>query len=69
MPWLGREDGHDAMRGVVVTQPAARRRSRPSTGSAAFGVATVHEAQGRTGLLGSRMQPDLRGRPRSPAPR
>ncbi len=41
---------------VVVTQSAAADRAVVDA-LAGFGVATVHEAQGRTGLLGPHLSP------------
>ncbi|MFD8686603.1 4-carboxy-4-hydroxy-2-oxoadipate aldolase/oxaloacetate decarboxylase [Streptomyces sp. NPDC059651] len=44
------------MSGVIVTGPP-RASAEDVTALAGYGVATVHEALGRTGLLGSRLRP------------
>ncbi|MFI0235997.1 4-carboxy-4-hydroxy-2-oxoadipate aldolase/oxaloacetate decarboxylase [Streptomyces sp. NPDC016845] len=45
------------MPGVIVTDPPKATREEVAE-LARYGVATVHEAMGRTGLLGSRLRPN-----------
>ncbi|GAA5037685.1 4-carboxy-4-hydroxy-2-oxoadipate aldolase/oxaloacetate decarboxylase [Streptomyces siamensis] len=48
------------MSGVIVTGPP-KADAEAVEALAAFGVATVHEAMGRTGLLGTRLRPIQQG--------
>lgn len=48
------------MTGIVVTDPP-RTETATLDAFARYGVATVHEAQGRTGLLGSHLNPVWQG--------
>jgi len=48
------------MRTIVVTDPP-RAADRDATALGAYGTATVHEAQGRTGYLGPRLRPAWAG--------
>ncbi|MFD3482246.1 4-carboxy-4-hydroxy-2-oxoadipate aldolase/oxaloacetate decarboxylase [Streptomyces sp. NPDC058665] len=48
------------MSGVIVTNPP-KAAAKDVDALAGYGVATVHEAMGRTGLLGTRLRPIQRG--------
>ena len=56
------------MKNVIVTDPP-RAEQADVDALAGFGVATVHEAMGRTGLAGPQFRPDPVRRPGRPAPR
>jgi 4-hydroxy-4-methyl-2-oxoglutarate aldolase len=45
----------------VVVEDVPRLESATIEGLGRFGVATIHEAQGRTGLMGSELRPVFRG--------